>query len=195
MPPDPKGPGTVRAAAIVRPLLAGAIASTSLVPTAGAQMFDTFLMLAGIEGESMNVKQQKAIDIVSYSLGFAATPPQLIRGTARPACEPFELTKHLDKASPKLIEHALTGTPIATGRLTTYVAAQTPVETLRIDMQNITVTATSLVVPPGGPATVETITLKPAIYQVRYTSTDGKAAGQAVTFGWNCTTSTPVPVP
>ena len=164
MPDDPKPSGGVRAAALARPLLAGVLTTAALTPAASAQVFETFLTLAGVEGEATDKQHGKAIEILSYSLGFAATPPQVIRGSAKPACEPFELTKRLDRASPKLMEHALTGTPIASGRLSmVMVDPKLSQEVLRIDLQNVTVTATSLVVPPGGGETLETISLKPAI--------------------------------
>jgi type VI secretion system secreted protein Hcp len=83
--------------------------------------FDAFLKLDGIDGESQDDKHKNEIDLISFN--FGAQQPQSAAtggglGAGKVHMSDLTVTKHIDKASPKLLLACCTGQHIKTASLT-----------------------------------------------------------------------------
>ena len=77
-------------------------------------MFDAFLKINGIEGESQDDKHKNQIEILSFSWGANQTATGAASSGGARAAErvnqsDFSIVKSLDKASPKLFLHCCNG--------------------------------------------------------------------------------------
>jgi type VI secretion system secreted protein Hcp len=180
-----------------RPLLAGALAATSLAAPPAIGAFDIFLKLQGIDGESIDTKHAKEIDVLSYSFGFVTGPSEPPRPPGKPACVPLVIQKYLDTASPKLMEAAMTGMSIPTGRLTVRKPGGVPIEFYFVDMSNIVVSSVAQSGDELATGIAEKVTLGPGAYTITYRPQDQKGGlGPAVVFSTNCTSvAAPAPPP
>jgi type VI secretion system secreted protein Hcp len=90
-------------------------------PAAAAPRPTIFLKLDGIPGASADSKHQGEIEILSYSFGAtnsATTTPGGGGGTGKVVFQDLHVTKHVDKASPKLFLAVTQGKHIPTAALT-----------------------------------------------------------------------------
>ena len=114
-------------------------------------MFDAFLKIDGIPGESTDDKHKDWVEILSYSHGIA----QPASGTASSAggataerCQhqDFVIVKYLDKASPKLYEFCSTGKHIKDVTIELCRAGGDKLKYMEIKMEHVIISH----VAPGG---------------------------------------------
>jgi type VI secretion system secreted protein Hcp len=80
---------------------------------------DMFLKLDGLDGESVDLKYAKWIDVLSFSWGISdtskaqATSPGRLSPARKTQVSDFSIVKYLDSASPKLFEKCCAGDHIA----------------------------------------------------------------------------------
>ena len=173
-----------------RPLLAGALVASSLAAPPAIGAFDMFLKLQGIDGESLDSKHGKEIDVVAYSFGSFAngsTTNEPAPGS-RAVCAPLVIHKLLDRASPKLMEAAVTGVPITTGTLTVRRAGQAAGDFYIVTMSTVLVSALAQSGDEAGTGIAERVTLSPGAYNISYRPQDAKTGflGAPVVFATNC---------
>jgi type VI secretion system secreted protein Hcp len=175
------------ASSLCRTLVAAAFAAATLVatPALGAT-FEIFLKLQGIDGEAA----RDQIELSSYAFGGGTIGDN---GTGRkPSCGPFELQKKLDKASPKLMQSAMTGASIPLGQITLRRSGGTQLDFYTIEMTNVSVVQVAQSGASGDDVAVESVELKPMTYKMTYKQQSPEGAISETVFGWSCATNSPL---
>jgi type VI secretion system secreted protein Hcp len=113
--------------------------------------FDAFLKIDGVPGESTDDKHKDWIEVLSFNHGMSqpssATASSAGGGTTeRVNISDFSITKHLDKASPKLYELCATGKHIANVTLELCRAGGDKVKYMEVKMEQAIISS----VAPGG---------------------------------------------
>ena len=105
---------------------------------------DYFLKIAGIQGESVDVKHKGEIDILSFSWGEANTASAAHGGgggAGKVSMQDFHFTKKFDKASPKLFSATASGQRFSQAILTARKAGEVPVDFLKVTLSNILISS------------------------------------------------------
>lgn len=148
-------------------------------------MFDTFIKIDGIEGESQDSKHTNWIEVASFSHSMRQPPSLTVSSlgggtTGRVEMGDVTILKGLDKASPKLYEACCKGTHIATATVEFCRAGGSKLTYMKIDMTDVIVSSVS----PHGTGVdlnefpTETVTLNFNKITWVYTQQD-RATGQA----------------
>jgi type VI secretion system secreted protein Hcp len=112
-------------------------------------MFDAFLQLDGIPGESTDDKHKDWIELLSYGHSMMQ-PVSSTRsssggaGSGRVQHGDFMITKYLDKASPKLYEAISNGKHIGKGKIEVCRAGGGQVKFLEINFEEIMISSVAL---------------------------------------------------
>ena len=157
------------------------LAGATLIPIPCAALFDAFLDVPGIPGESTAPEAPGQIDVISF--GSSVTPSRSV-GTACGAksgkiVNSFFVSKQIDKASPKLFLAAAQGTNFATVTLRLFKPDPTtgsPVNYVTITLSNAVVSSIN----GGGVHSddpQETVTFAYAAIQYDYAKPGGGPAG------------------
>lgn len=157
-------------------------------------MFDTFIKINGMDGESQDSKHSNWIEVISFSHSLRQPPSATVSSlgggtTGRVEIDDFHFVKGLDKASAKLYEACCKGTHIPTVTLEMCRAGGDKLCYMKIEMTDVVVTAVS---PSGNPKgdgdfPTESVSLNGSKYTWTYTQQDrttGQAKGQVQTM-WN----------
>ncbi len=160
--------------------------------------FDAFLKIDGIPGESLDDKHKDWVEILSFNHGIeqpaSATASSVGGGsTERVTHEDFSITKHLDKASPKLYELCSNGKHISKVTVELCRAGGDKQKYLEVDLEQVIISHVS---PSGNSASedgfpTETVSFNYGKIKWTYTQqkrTDGTGGGN-VTGGWDLTTN------
>ena len=134
---------------------------------------DIFLKLAGIEGESRDVRHKGEIDVLSWSWGLSEThAPQTGggAGAGKPHFEDLSIRKLVDLASPLLLAATAKGNHISDAILTVRRAGPGAQEFLVISMKDVLVTSVSIEGPKEDDRPMESITLNFGRIDFDYTS-------------------------
>src|SRR5436190_8581883 len=138
-------------------VVAGLLASTGVVAAAT----DMFLKLGNIKGESLDKAHKDEIDVLAWSWGLSTGTGTTKKGVVPPPCvQDLSFTKYIDRASPDVILAGVSGALIPTARLTMRRAGETPLEFLRFDMTNVTVSSYSTGGSGGEDRLTENVTLR-----------------------------------
>lgn len=150
-------------------------------------MFDCFLELDGIKGESDDKKHKDTISIQAFS--WSGTQPGTMHkntggGAGKASFADITVTKCVDKSTPVLWQHMATGKHIAKGTIYVRKAGGDAKDYMKIMMEKILISSTSF----GGSAgaedeVTEHIGLNFASFQISYSPQDDKGnLGAAVDF-------------
>ena len=104
---------------------------------------DIFIKMAGIEGESLDSKHEKEIDVLSWQWKVyqeANMHTGSGGGSGKATVQDLEFLHFVDKATPNLLKYCLTGKHIDKVVLTVRKAGGTPIEYLKITMSDVIVT-------------------------------------------------------
>jgi type VI secretion system secreted protein Hcp len=109
-------------------------------------MFDAFLKIDGIPGESTDDKHKDWIEILSFDFGMiqpsSATDSSAGGGTTeRVDVEDMDLVKHLDKASPKLYELCCNGKHLKDATLELCRAGGDKTKYLEVKMEQVVISS------------------------------------------------------
>jgi type VI secretion system secreted protein Hcp len=154
---------------------------------------DMFLKLTGIEGESTVDAHQGEIEVLTWTMGMAqsgGTQAGGGRGAGKVHVQDLALTKLVDRASCNLMLACCSGKRIAEGVLVIRKAGQTPLEYLKITMDDIIVSSVSLAASSQEDRPTESISLSFAKFRVEYKEqqSDGTIAPSG-TMGWDIATN------
>ncbi|WP_454727015.1 MULTISPECIES: Hcp family type VI secretion system effector [Cupriavidus] len=109
---------------------------------------DIFLKLAGIDGESADARHPGEIEVLTWDWSVSQ-PSGMHDGSGGGAgkCSVDDLTfeHYVDRATPALVQHCLTGKPIGTAVLVMRKAGGTPLAYLKITMEDVLVTGVAVV--------------------------------------------------
>ena len=171
-------------------------------------LFDAFLKLDGIKGESADAKHKGEIDISSFSFGLEQTGIQATGGgggAGKVKFQDIHFVKKTDAASPLLMLNCAGGAHIATANFVVRKAGGEQLEYLKIKLTDVLVSSYK---PhggavPGATATDDWEATAPTAaddqipyehfslnyakveYQYQPQGADGKAQGGPVIAGWD----------
>ena len=149
-------------------------------------MFDAFLKIDGVEGESTDDKHKGQIEIDSFSWGVSNAGSMATGGgTGKASFSDFTITKTVDKSSPKLMQAVATGEHLKTVDLSMRKAGGTQMDYYVIHLEDVLVSSYSTS-GGSGEAPMESISFNYQKIEFQYipTNADGTAAA-AVKASWN----------
>lgn len=150
---------------------------------------DIFLKLDGIKGESADDKHKGEIDILSWSWGMSQSGTMHTAtggGAGKVSVHDISLTKRIDSSSPNLVQHCCNGKHIKDALLTVRKAGGTPVEYLKVKLEDVLVSSVNNGGSNGEDLLTEHVTLNFGRFEYIYTpqTADGKP-GAEVNKTWN----------
>jgi type VI secretion system secreted protein Hcp len=148
-----------------------------------------FLKIDGVNGEARDKVHGKEIDVLSWSWGMDNNGSAHVLGGAgcgKVDVQDLSFSKYVDSASPKLMKACCSGAHFANALLTVRKAGGTPVEYIKIKMEEVFISSVSTGGSGGEDRLTENVSLNFAKVNVDYTPQDAKgAAGTAIPFGWD----------
>ena len=150
---------------------------------------DMFLKLEGVDGESKDDSHKKEIDVLSWSWGAAQSGTGHVgggSGAGKVSVQDLSITKYVDSSSHLLLLDCCNGAHMKKGVLTVRKAGATPLEYIKLSMDDILVTHISTGGSGGEDRLTETITLNFSKFKYEYTpqKADGSGDGTKET-GWD----------
>jgi type VI secretion system secreted protein Hcp len=123
---------------------------------------DIFLKINGIEGESQDSTHKGEIEVLGWNWGVSQASSMHAGsggGTGKATVKDLIFLHWLDRASPNLVQHCLTGKHIPEARLTVRKAGGSPLEYIRIIMTDVIVSEVRTAGKSSGERIDETINL------------------------------------
>ena len=145
---------------------------------------DMFIKFDGIDGESVDSKHAKSIDVLAWSWGMSqsgTTHTSTGGGAGKVNVQDLSLTKHIDKSSTVLLQHCATGKHIAKAVLTVRKAGDKPLEYLVITLKDLLISSVQTGGSGGEDRLTENVTINFGAYEVAYqqqAKTGGAEGGQ-----------------
>lgn len=152
---------------------------------------DMFLKIETVKGESLDKTHKGSIDILAWSWGMSNSSNAHAGGGAgagKVNVQDLSVTKFIDASSTALALACANGTHFTKAVLTVRKAGKTPLEYLKITMdEKVFVNAYTTGGSGGEDRLTENIVLNFAKVKVEYTKqkSDGSADGGAMVFGWD----------
>ncbi|ROZ78317.1 type VI secretion system tube protein Hcp [Ramlibacter sp. WS9] len=151
---------------------------------------DMFLKLGDIKGESQDKTHKGEIDVLAWSWGMSNSGTAHMGGgggSGKVSVQDLSFTKYTDSASHALIMHCCDGKHIPKANLVVRKAGGTPLEYIKIELEDVMISAVSAGGSGGEDRLTENITLNFAKFKYAYQpqKADGAADGGAKEAGWN----------
>lgn len=175
---DPKSKPRL-ASLVGRPLLAGALAGGVTAPATA--LADIFVELQGIKGEVVNQKFKDQIQALSYTQSFRNLTPSGSGGgggAGKVVCGDITLLKNIDKASPEIIRHVVTGKHIQTGKISFTSATGTNTTYYTVTLSDVLLTSIDQTDQNDSARIVERVTLSSSKFDFTYTVVNAKGQTQ-----------------
>jgi type VI secretion system secreted protein Hcp len=154
-------------------------------------LFDAFLKLDGIKGESADAKHKGEIDIMSFSWGVAQTGTSATGGgggAGKVHFQDIHFVKKTDASSPLLMLNCANGAHIKEANFVVRKAGGEQLEYLKIKLTDILISSfKDHGAQKGDEIPKESITLNFAKVEYSYQpqGADGKAQGGPILAGWD----------
>lgn len=150
---------------------------------------DIFLKLAGIDGESMDARHPNEIEVLSWSWSVnQASSMHAGSGGGAGKCTVSDLAfeHYIDRSSPNLMQYCLTGRHVAKAVLVARKAGGTPLEHLKITMEDVLISRVQTVCALNMRAPREQVSLSFSRVKQEYVvqNAEGGSAG-AVSAGYD----------
>ncbi len=150
---------------------------------------DMFLKLEGVDGESKDDSHKKEIDVLSWSWGASQSGTGHMgggSGAGKVSVQDLSFTKYVDSASHLLLLDCCNGQHIKKGTLVVRKAGATPLEYIKLTMEDIIVSHVGLGGSGSEDRLTESITLNFSKFKYEYTpqKADGSGDGTKET-GWD----------
>jgi type VI secretion system secreted protein Hcp len=132
---------------------------------------DIFIKLSGIVGESQDASHKDEIDVLRWNWNIhqeSSMHQGSGGGTSKATVGDLHFDHYLDRASPNLLKYCLTGKHLETATLVARKAGGTPLEYLRITMNDVIVTSVVPVVNTNMARLREGVSLSFAKVRVEY---------------------------
>jgi type VI secretion system secreted protein Hcp len=150
---------------------------------------DMFMKIGNIKGEAKDKDHKESIDVLAWSWGMSQSGTTHMGGgggSGKVNVQDLSFTKYVDKASPNLMLACSNGKHFDKALLTVRKAGETPVEYVKITMQEVIVTGVSTGGSGGEDKLTENVTLNFAKVKTEYTpQADDGTAEAALEYGWN----------
>lgn len=145
---------------------------------------DIFIKIEGIEGESQDPTHKGEIEILHWDWSVSQTSnihSGSGGGAGKCTVDDLNFEHYIDKSTPKLLQHCLTGKYIPEAVLTVRNAGRSPLEFLCITLQEIIITQVSPVYLNTMRAPRETVSLAFSRVKMDYVlqNAEGNSAGTA----------------
>ena len=150
---------------------------------------DMFLKLEGVDGESKDDSHKKEIDVLAWSWGASQSGTGHVgggSGAGKVSVQDLSVTKYVDSSSHLLLLDCCNGQHIKKGTLVVRKAGATPLEYIKLTMEDIIVSGIHSGGSGGEDRLTETITLNFSKFKYEYTpqKSDGSGDGTKET-GWD----------
>jgi type VI secretion system secreted protein Hcp len=145
---------------------------------------DMLLQLAGVTGESSDVKLKDHIDLVSWSWDMSS-PTDMSTGHARAKTkiDDFKIVKRADRSSPVLIQYLYQNVIVKTGKLIVRKAGGAdPLPYYEIEFKNLRVTSFSTHTEKEEVAETVTFSFETATFKYTPQSATGAKGGGTVEY-------------
>lgn len=163
--------------------------------TPGWAAMDFFLKLDNVPGESLDKSHANEIDVLAWSWGMSNSVSFTSGGigAGKVKIQELSLTKWADKASPLLMLGCSKGTHYPTAVLTIRKAGSTPVEFMKITLNDVLVSGISTGGSSGEDRFTENVTLSFARVKVEYwqQKADGSLLQPPITYLWDIEQNVP----
>jgi type VI secretion system secreted protein Hcp len=156
---------------------------------------DMFLKIDGVNGEAKDKggeqrkDHSKEIDVLSWTWGMSNNGSAHVlggSGSGKVNVQNVRVTKYVDSASPKLMKACCSGTHFDEALLTVRKAGGTPVEYIKIKMEQVFISSISTGGSGGEDRLTETVSLNFAKVNLDYTPQTAKGdKGTPIPFGWD----------
>jgi len=150
---------------------------------------DMFIKIDDIKGESADSKHAGEIDVLSWSWGLTQTGTAQLGtggGAGKVHVNDLTFTKYVDKASPILLKQCCSGKHMSAAALVVRKAGGTPLEYLKITMEDLLVAAVSHGGSGGDDRLTENVTLNFARVKLEYVPQKKDGSGDAsIPMGWD----------
>ncbi len=150
---------------------------------------DMFIKIDDIKGESMDAKHANEIDILSWTWGMTQTGTAQLGpggGAGKVQVNDLTITKYVDRSSPILLKQCCSGKHLQTAVLVVRKAGGTPLEYLKISMEDLIIAAIGHGGAGGDDKLTETVTLNFARVKVEYVPQKKDGSGDAsIPMGWD----------
>ena len=150
---------------------------------------DMFLKLEGVDGESKDDSHKKEIDVLAWSWGASQSGTGHTgggSGAGKVSVQDVSVTKYVDSASHLLLLDCCNGQHIKKGTLVVRKAGATPLEYIKLTMEDILVSSIQTGGSGGEDRLTENISLNFSKFKYEYTpqKADGSGDGTKET-GWD----------
>ena len=150
---------------------------------------DMFIKIKGVDGESVDAKHKKEIDVLAWSWGLSQSGTTHIGGgggAGKVNVQDVSFTKYIDSASHALLLACCNGKHYGEATLTVRKAGENPLEYIKITMSDLIVTSVSTGGSGGEDRLTENVTLNFAKVKFEYDPQSKKGAGEGKkTAAWN----------
>lgn len=141
---------------------------------------DMFLKIDGVKGESSDAKHKDEIEVLSWSWGMSQTGTMHMGsggGAGKANVQDVSVTKYVDRATPILLKHCVSGIHIKEILLTVRKAGGKPLEYVKIKMKNALVSGLHAAGTGSDERLTEQLTLNFAAFEMEYVpqKADGSA--------------------
>jgi type VI secretion system secreted protein Hcp len=155
----------------------------------GQMSQDIFLKLAGIDGEALDARHSNEIEVLSWNWSVNQVSSMhggSGGGAGKCTVSDLAFEHNIDRASPNLMQYCLTGKHVAQALLTVRKAGGTPLEYLKITMEDVLISRVQTVCSPSMRAPREQISLSFSRVRQEYIvqNSNGGSAG-AVSAGYD----------
>jgi type VI secretion system secreted protein Hcp len=148
-----------------------------------------FLKIDGIQGESKDDKHKDEIELLAWSWAEAQTGSAARgggMGSGKVEMHDITFSKHVDKATPKLISKCATGEHIPKALLAMRKAGGEQKEYLKIELDDVMISSYSTSGSTGGETPTENVSLNFGKIKVEYFEQDNKGTMTSVgSAGWD----------
>lgn len=148
---------------------------------------DMFLKLGNIKGESVDGNHKDSIDVLAWSWGMSQSSSTHIGGgggSGKVHVQDISFTKYIDASSHALIQACCNGEHFDKALLTVRKAGKTPLEYIKISMEEVIISSVNTGGSGGEDRLTENVTLNFAKFKYEYTTQD-KTGGQGNTMTAN----------
>lgn len=150
---------------------------------------DMFMKIGDVDGESIDDKHPKSIDVLAWSWGMSQSGTTHVGtggGAGKVSVQDLSFTKYIDKSSMNLVMACCKGTHYPEAKLTVRKAGDDPLEYLIIDMKDCLITAVSTGGSGGEDRLTENVTINFAQFEASYKAQKKGGGGEAPVFAkWN----------
>ena len=150
---------------------------------------DIFIKIDTVDGESRDKTHKKDIDVLAWSWGMSNSGSAHVGGGAgagKVNVQDLSFTKWVDSATPKLVKACCDGAHFKDATLVVRKAGGSPVEYIKLKIQEVLITSVSTGGSGGEDRLTEDATINFAQFSLDYAPQDEKgAAGTAINASWN----------